>query len=218
MKMGKSNSELFIQITSGRGPAECCWVVAKLLKEVLDDLKSKNINHQVLSRSEGPLHHTISSVLIKVTGNDLEEKLKEWKGSIQWIGKSPFRKFHKRKNWFVAIDFFQEKVVEKLNTKDLQFQTFRGAGPGGQHRNKVETAVRVIHLPSGISVEVSDGKSQHQNKQKALEKMKEKFELLRLEQTKEKLEQQWVNHLALERGNAVKVYKGTEFREVRGMR
>ncbi|MBB3698188.1 peptide chain release factor [Flammeovirga yaeyamensis] len=211
--MKNSNSELYIQITSGRGPAECCWVVAKLLKEVLDDLKSKNIEHQVLSRMDGPLHHTLSSVIIKAKGKYLENQLKEWRGTIQWIGKSPYRKFHKRKNWFVAIDFFAEREVEKLNAKDLQFQTFRGSGPGGQHRNKVETAVRVIHVPSGISVEVSDGKSQHQNKQKALEKMKEKFEILRLENTKEKLEQQWMNHLALERGNAVKVYKGPHFKQ-----
>ncbi|OHX67835.1 peptide chain release factor H [Flammeovirga pacifica] len=211
--MKNSNSELFIQITSGRGPAECCWVVAKLLKEVLSDLKAKNIEHQVLSRTDGPLHHTLSSVIIKASGHQLQESLKEWKGTIQWIGKSPFRKFHKRKNWFVAIDFFSEKEIEKLNTKDLQYQTFRGSGPGGQHRNKVETAVRVTHIPSGVSVEVSDGKSQYQNKQKALEKMKEKFEILRLENTKEKLEQQWMNHLALERGNAVKVFKGPQFKQ-----
>ncbi|PWJ43179.1 peptide chain release factor H [Sediminitomix flava] len=206
-----SSESLYVQISAGRGPAECCWVVAQVLKVLLKDIQQKGFNYEILNRQLAMEKGTLSSALLLVKGSNLKDALKEWEGTIQWIGKSPYRKFHKRKNWFVGVSFFEEEEKEALRISDLSFQRFRASGPGGQHRNKVETAIRAIHKPTGLCVTATDSKSQHQNKQAAIEKMKFAFQAQRIENMQSQIDAQWREHLSLERGNAVKVFRGTRF-------
>lgn len=205
------NSKIYIQISAGRGPAECCWVVAQVLKVLIKEIESSALSYEVIQRQEGQQNRTLSSVLLSVSGKDVKVKMQEWEGTIQWIGQSPFRKFHKRKNWFVGVSFFEESQELKLNMNELEYQTFRSSGPGGQHRNKVETAVRVIHKPSGLQVTATDCKSQVQNKKNALQKMELAFQNHALNAWQQQMEDQWSAHLQLERGNPVKVFKGPKF-------
>ena len=207
--MKKQN--IYVQITAGKGPVECCWVVTQLLNVFLFDLEKNGLSHEIIQRNEGPENRTLSSVLIKVSGVEVTQKLNHWKGSIQWIGQSPFRKYHKRKNWFVAVDFFEEKETFEFKESDLEYQTFRASGPGGQHRNKVETAVRVLHRPSGLQITASDSKSQIQNKKNAIAKMEQVFQTNALDIWQKQMDDQWSAHLQLERGNPVKVFKGENF-------
>jgi peptide chain release factor len=208
----KKSDDMFIQITSGRGPAECCWVVAQLLKVLMNDLQSHQMKVEVLSKSDGQEPRTLSSVFLKIS-NVNREYLKEWEGSVQWIGTSPFRKFHKRKNWFVGVSILTTKEAVEWKIDELVFQTYRASGPGGQHRNKVESAVRVTHQPSGVTASSSESRSQHQNKKIALERLKSVFETHQIEIQKKQIEQQWASHLSLERGNPVKVFQGVDFIE-----
>jgi len=208
--MGKD--KLYVQISAGRGPAECSWVVAKVLKVFINYLKGKSLEYEIVSRQEGQQNRTLNSVLILVKGKKLSSILKEWEGTVQWIGKSPFRKFHKRKNWFIGVSFLEDSEEVKFNTNDLEYQTFRASGPGGQHRNKVETAVRVTHKSSGLSVTASDSKSQIQNKKNALLKMEALFKNYQLENIQNRTNEQWMEHLQLERGNPVKVFTERDFK------
>lgn len=207
----QKQSKIYIQISAGRGPAECCWVVGQVLSALLIECKNLNLNVNVIDRQKGPENGTLYSALLEVFGVDAENKLNSWKGVIQWIGKSPYRKFHKRKNWFIGIAFFKADEQNKPNMNELEFQTFRASGPGGQHRNKVETAVRVTHKPTGLTASASESRSQHQNKQLAIKKLGEAFEQELLNQQKKLIEEQWQQHLSLERGNAVKVFEGRDF-------
>ena len=159
-----------IQITSGRGPLECQWVVAKVLKAFLEEAKNNNIDYEIIHRENGDENLTLKSVTLLLRSKNVNEFLKTWLGSICWIGKSTFRKLHKRSNWFIGI--FELKGLEKINfnEKDIQFQTTRSQGSGGQNVNKVNTAVRATHIPTGQSVYVQDTRSQLENKKLSIER------------------------------------------------
>ncbi|PTB97344.1 peptide chain release factor H [Marivirga lumbricoides] len=206
------NQTIYIQISAGRGPAECCWVVAQALKRLLAEAKASGLHSEVIDRQEGIQNGSLFSVLIAVTGQQVYSQLAHWQGTIQWIGQSPYRKYHKRKNWFIGVSFFKPKNKDQqLKMSEVVCQTFRGSGPGGQHRNKVETAVRATHAPTGVSTTSSEARSQHQNKQLAFKKLEQLLKSFEIDQQRELINEQWMQHLSLERGNAVLVFEGRKF-------
>ncbi|TRX62738.1 peptide chain release factor H [Fulvivirga sp. M361] len=215
MEQKKKTSILYIQITAGRGPAECCWAVAQVLKELIKRCREMKLEALIVERQKGTQPGTLSSALIEVHGVGAKRQLASWQGTIQWIGKSPYRKFHKRKNWFIGISFFEAERQKELKSYELEFQTFRASGPGGQHRNKVESAVRVIHKPSGLIATEHGSRSQYQNKQGAIKKLNALFQNQSMIDQKKQTEEQWVEHLSLQRGNPVKVFQGRAFEEVK---
>ena len=204
-----------IQITAGNGPAECTWVIAKVLKVLLKELQGYKINYTILQQEKGNKNGTVQSATIQLSGDDklLDTFLKEWRGTIQWVGQSTYRKYHKRKNWFVGIfEIAQQESVE-LEFKDVKYQAIRSSGPGGQHVNKVSSAIRAIHEPTGIQVVVMDTRSQHQNRKLAKERLQLKVTKRNLEGLKTSIKDQWENHQELERGNPVKVFMGSDFKQ-----
>ncbi len=204
---------IYIQISAGRGPAECAWVVSQVLKLLLLRLKNEGLPGEVINRNKGYEPGTLNSCVVKVASKRAYKVINPWEGTVQWIGKSPYRKFHKRKNWFVGISVYDETTHISFNERDLVFSTFKATGPGGQHRNKVETAVRVVHKPTNVSVTASDSKSQIQNRKSAIEKVKLALQKYELGQLQQRLDEQWKEHLTLQRGNPVKVFEGRDFKE-----
>lgn len=205
-----------IQLTAGKGPAECAWVVAKVLKVFLKDISDNGSNYKILSKENGQENGTVQSVTVQVEGKQLTAFLSKWLGTIQWIGTSTFRKFHKRKNWFIGFYEINEIEKVKLLEKDIQFQAIRSSGPGGQHVNKVSSAIRAIHKPTNIQVLVMDSRSQHQNKKIAIKRLQEKVANYNIEQLQGQVQNRWENHLNLERGNPVRVFTGTNFKPKKG--
>ena len=202
-----------IQITSGRGPAECCWVVAQVLKYFLKEIQELELNYEILHRSPGIENGTLQSATVKLTGSDLDQFLNNWLGTIQWIGTSTFRKCHKRKNWFIGVFELDIFSNQKITAKDISYQAIRSSGPGGQNVNKVNSAVRATHHPTGISLVAMDSRSQHQNKKMATERLVQKIKEIHMENLKQKITDQWENHLSLQRGNPVRVFKGSDFKK-----
>ena len=126
-----------------------------------------------------------------------------------WVAqKNPFRPWHRRKNWFVGVHFFKPLTSESMNERDITYETLRSSGPGGQNVNKVETAVRAIHVPTGITVLASDMRSQNQNKKLAKERLIMKLSAIEEEKRMQQTRNVWMNHNTLERGNPVKMFKG----------
>ena len=201
-----------IQFSAGRGPEECAWVVAKVFKAFLAEVKEHKFNYEILQQEKGNANTTIQSVTIKIQGAALSKLTQQWLGTIQWIGTSTFRKFHKRKNWFIGCFKLSNLNEVSFKEHEIQFQAIRSSGPGGQHVNKVSSAIRAKHLPTGIQVLVSDSRSQHQNKKIALQRLQAKLTETNIEKLKEQVQQQWGNHLNLQRGNPIKVFKGNDFK------
>lgn len=202
-----NNNKIYLQITSGRGPAECCRAVALVLEKILQQAKELKLEAEVLEREQGEINRTLFSAIVSLKGSRWEEIVEEWEGVIQWTAQSPYRIYHKRKNWFVGIKSFTPSELSDVDMKYITYQTLRSSGAGGQHVNKTETAVRAIHAPSGLSVTASDQRSQHQNKQLATERLLIKLSAWNEEQQMQQAQENWINHNSLERGNPVKVIK-----------
>ena len=204
-----------IQLSAGKGPAECAFVVAKVLKLFLKELINNKIEYIILHKENGIENCTVQSVSIQLKGNHLADFLKDWLGTIQWIGTSTFRKYNKRKNWFIGCFEVKTSTSIEINEKEMKFQAIRSSGAGGQHVNKVSSAVRAKHTKTGLQVLVMDSRSQHQNKKIAIQRLKEKVINFNVEQSKQQLENLWMNNLNVKRGNPIRVFTGTDFKQKR---
>ena len=205
--------EKIIQITAGRGPAECTWVVAQVLKKVLEEAQVQELETILLQRESGQENGTIETAFIAVKGKNAEQFVKSWIGTIQWIGQSQFRKMDKRKNWFIGIFEIEPQINVLVSESDIQYQAMRSSGAGGQHVNKVSSAIRATHIPTGIAVVSMESRSQHQNKKLATERLLIKLEDEKLVQLKNHVGKQWENQLNIERGNPVRVFTGSDFKK-----
>ena len=130
------------------------------------------LDYKVVEMIEGEVSG-FQSITFEVEENP--EFLNSWKGSIQFIGKSKFRPHHQRKNWFIGVFEIENFFELELDEKELEFQTMRSSGNGGQNVNKVNSAVRVTHLPTKIQVVAMDSRSQLENKKIAVERLKLKI-------------------------------------------
>lgn len=194
-----------MQITSGRGPAECCRVVALVLEKILKQAAAKGVKTEIVERETGPLNRTLLSAVISLQSGDYHALIEDWEGTVQWIAKSPYRIYHKRKNWFVGVQTFTLSESQEATEAEIRYETLRASGPGGQHVNKTESAVRAVHIPTGMSVVASDQRSQWQNKKLATERLLLKLASWSIEQAMIQAQANWSNHNCLQRGNPVKV-------------
>jgi len=165
-----------------------------------------------LQKESGLENSTVQSVILKIEGKELGLFLAAWLGTIQWIGTSTFRKNHKRKNWFIGMFEVEQNSNLIIDEREIKFQAIRSSGPGGQHVNKVSSAIRALHIPTGIQVVTMDSRSQHQNKKLAIQRLQQKVADHNLEQLKKEVKDQWENHLNIERGNPIRVFRGTDFK------
>ena len=203
-----------IQITAGNGPIECAWVVAKVLKIVLREASASKLNYTIVNQEKGEENGTVRSANIQLSGdaNSLADFMRSWIGTIQWIGQSNYRKNHKRKNWFIGVTEIEDAYELELKDSEIKYQAIRSSGPGGQHVNKVSSAIRAIHIPTGIQVVAMDRRSQRQNKKLAKQRLQERVTHQNKENYKTSIKNQWENHQKLERGNPIKTITGSNFK------
>lgn len=202
---------VWLQITAGRGPAECQWVVARVLHILCAEAAAAGLAAELTAAIPGERPETLFSVLVSLVGPAAESLAASWVGGVQWIGKSPFRPHHKRQNWFVGVACFRLPERPQWSERDLEFSTLRASGPGGQHVNKTESAVRVVHRPTGLSVVAREERSQQQNKRLALARLAALLLARDQRDAADAERRRWHLHNALERGNPSRIYAGPEF-------
>lgn len=205
MHTEKQEIAMIVQLSSGQGPSECELAVLKLYEA----LKKEYPDIEFLSAHEAREKGCYTSIIFTT-----ERDLSDLEGSIQWICRSPFRPNHKRKNWFVDVSIIPE-MENICKDQDIRFERFHSGGKGGQNVNKVETGVRLIRIPTGITVTSTSERSQYANKKDALEKLNVILSQRELAEKQKQVNSAWREHTKIVRGNPVRVYEGEGFKRKR---
>lgn len=197
-----------IQVSSGRGPIECQWVVMAVANLIIKEAKEASILEDEINQNI--LKKPMPSVNVSLDGSAevLDEFFKEWSGTIKWTGQSRFRPNHKRKNWFVACQEIFTLDHQDFSPELITYETINGTGKGGQHVNKNQNCVRAYYPPLGLQVVSRDERSLKQNKAKAVKMLKELYERNVENQSSRQEEENWSNHNLVERGRAIKTFQG----------
>jgi peptide chain release factor len=206
--MSVKNGEVWLQISAGQGPIECAWAVLKVLQEMRKEAEAAGLDIRAIGTEPGPEPNTAYSVLLTIpSGPARDSFVDSWRGTVQWVARSPFRPEHKRKNWFVGIDMLEPVEEMRFNAKEVQWEVMCASGPGGQHVNRTESAVRVTHLPTGIQAIASEERSQHQNRKLALARLAKKIADQGTEEQNQANMRRWRAHQELSRGNPIRTFR-----------
>lgn len=194
----------YIQLTAGRGPVECARAVTLVARELLKDFPDAELIESEPHNIEPDCY--MSMLFLAEVDNAREQ---EWAGTVCWRATSNrYRPNCYRRNWFVGVGILEPLELSEVSDKDIVYETMRSGGHGGQNVNKVETAVRATHLPSGLSVKCSTQRSRSQNRKGAYNLLLFKLQQLQNSATVEFNTGKWSKHASIQRGNPVKTFSG----------
>lgn len=205
-------TEIILHLSAGQGPQECRWVVHQLVAAFKKEAARAGLEYALMDDS-GAASDAAPSRLVKISGDGAEQFAQDRAGTILWVGTSPFRPRHKRRNWFVSVNpVGVTDPMADMHEDDIAYQTMRASGPGGQHVNKTDSAVRATHRPTGLTATSQDQRSQHANRKIARLKLSLLLRERHSEAEQAVQRSAWDRNHQLERGNAVRTYAGPDFK------
>lgn len=202
-------SDAILNIHSGAGGVDAQDWAAMLLKMYQKYAQRRGWSSKVLFQSFGE-QRGIKSASLEISGQYAYGHLKNESGVHRLVRISPFSTKGLRHTSFALVEVLPERTdlkEIKIEDKDLKIETFKSSGPGGQHMQKTESAIRITHIPTNLTVSVQSERSQLQNRQKAMRILESKI-VQKMEETKVKELSELKPELAtgIEWGNQIRSY------------
>lgn len=209
-----------VTLHAGAGGTESCDWASMLYRMYTRWADKKGYQVEVLDYLDGD-EAGIKGVTFEVNGPKAYGYLKSEKGVHRLVRISPFNAAGKRQTSFVSCDVMpdlEEDVDVEINMDDLRIDTYRSSGAGGQHINKTSSAIRITHLPTGIVVQCQNERSQHQNKDKAMQMLKAKLYMLKQQENAEKASDIRGEVKDIAWGNQIRSYVMQPYKMVKDLR
>ena len=182
------HNDAILSLHAGAGGTESCDWAAMLFRMYSRWASDKGYQLEVLDSLDGD-EAGIKSITFQISGENAYGYLKSEKGVHRLVRISPFNAAGKRQTSFVSCDVMpdiEDNIDIEIADDDIRIDTYRSSGAGGQHINKTSSAIRITHLPTGIVVQCQNERSQHMNKDKAMQMLKAKLYLLKQEENAKK--------------------------------